>query len=208
MNKTLIIAAACSALSLGASVASAQTPYRFFRPLPVRVLAVPPPTATATSTTQPAQPRPGSLACSADENGAYARSTFVVLRGTARIASGTCGSPVSLPAGSYDVVLTLETALDRPSRTVRAHVPEDGRFHATASFATAILEVRFTSAGRDAAGIAVIRRDGREIGTLGSGIPARVSAGRYEVTARYRTAARSYTVDLVPEQRRALRAAF
>ena len=115
---------------------------------------------------------------------------------------------VSLPAGTYDVVVTLETALDRPSRTVRAHVPEDGRFHATASFATSILEVRFTTGGRAAAGLAVIRRDGREIGTLGSGISARVSAGRYEVMARYRTSARTYTVDLAPEQRRAIRATF
>jgi hypothetical protein len=178
----------------------------FTRPLPARVLTVPAPSTPSTSTR--AEPRSGSLTCRADENGAYARSTFVVLRGSDRVASGTCGSPVSLPAGAYDVVVTLETALDRPARTVRANVPEGGRIEATASFATAILEVRFTSGGRNAAGLAVIRRDGRTIGTLASGVAARVSAGRYEIAARYRTAERTYTVDLAPEQRRAVRAAF
>ena len=208
MKKTLFIAATCSALFLGASVASAQSSYRFFRPLPVWLLTAPAPIAAPSPAAQPAQPRSGSLTCGASENGASARGTFVALRGTERVASGTCGSPVTLPAGTYDVVVTLETALDRPSRTVRAHVPEGGRFHATASFATAILEVRFTSSGRNVAGIAVIRREGREIGTLGSSIPARVSAGSYEVTARYRTSTQTHTVDLAPDQRRALRAAF
>jgi hypothetical protein len=40
--------------------------------------------------------------------------------------------------------------------------------------------------------MALIRKDGRQIGTLGSGVTAHLSAGSYEVVARYRSQERRY----------------
>ena len=87
-------------------------------------------------------------------------------------------------------------------------VPLNGEGIARASFATSILEVVFTASGQSAQGTAILRRDGRDIGTLGSGVPVRVSAGSYQLVARYRTQERSFAVALTPGQRRSLRAAF
>jgi len=87
-------------------------------------------------------------------------------------------------------------------------VTADGLATARAEFETSILEVRFTADGRPAHGLAIVKKDGRVVGTLGSGVSGRVSSGTYEVVARYRTTDRSYTVPLAPGQRRAIRAAF
>src|SRR5690606_10182932 len=124
------------------------------------------------------------------------------------VASGSTASPIQLPAGTYDVTLTLDGALDRPTRSVRVEVPEGGMATARASFSTAILEVRFTQARPGVPALPTIRQGERVIGTLGSGVTARVSAGTYQIDARYRTEQRSYTVTLAPGQRRALSAAF
>ena len=35
--------------------------------------------------------------------------------------------------------------------------------------------------------MAIIRKDGKQVGTLGSGVAAHLSAGSYQVVARYRT---------------------
>ena len=78
-----------------------------------------------------------------------------------------------------------------------------------ADFATGLLEVRIQSKGRDTAGIAVIRRDGKQIGTLGSGVTAHLSTGSYEVIARYRTHERRFeNVAIQADQRTALNASF
>ncbi|HJL19107.1 MAG TPA: hypothetical protein RMH99_25815 [Sandaracinaceae bacterium LLY-WYZ-13_1] len=164
--------------------------------------------ATTRATPAPAPARPGRVSCRVDENGVPARATFALLRRGQTVASGECGRPVEVPPGVYVARLTLETALDRPQRTVRVRVPEGGGVTARASFATSILEVRFTDARRPVHGLAILRRDGRTVGTLGSRVSARVSAGTYQIVARHRTEERTYTVTLAPGQRRALRARF
>jgi hypothetical protein len=156
---------------------------------------------------EPAQP--GSMSCRVQENGVEARASFVLLRGGQTVATGDCArAPIEVPAGTYEAVLTLETAIDRPQRTVRLTVPSGGRARATASFSTSILEVRFTNDRAPVHGMAIIRRDGRTVATLGSRVSARISSGTYEIVARYRTEERTYTVTLAPGQRRALRASF
>jgi hypothetical protein len=40
--------------------------------------------------------------------------------------------------------------------------------------------------------MAIIRKDGKQIGTLGSGVPAHVSAGTYEIVVRHRSEQKSF----------------
>jgi hypothetical protein len=201
-------------LALGGSVAEAQIARvsPIYRPATLsvtRVAPLPQPAPTSTATTATTAPaRPGQLTVAVDENGAYAASTYQVRQAGRVIASGSSGSPIALPAGAYEVAITLETALDRPTRTVRVLVPEGGVATARASFSTSILEVRFTKDRMAVHGLATVRQGDRVIGTLGSGVTARVSAGTYEIEARYRTEVRSYSVTLAPVQRRALSAQF
>jgi hypothetical protein len=57
----------------------------------------------------------------------------------------------------------------------------------TADFPTGFLEVNIQSEGKKAAGMAIIRKDNRQIGTLGSGVSAHLTVGTYQVVARHRT---------------------
>lgn len=160
-------------------------------------------------TTVPREPaRSGSMTCRVEENGVVARASFQLLASGRTVATGDCGQPIDVPAGTYQAVLTLETTVDRPQRSVQLTVPSGGSARATASFSTSTLEVRFTKDRRAVHGLAEIRRDGRTIATLGSGVSARLSSGSYEIVTRYRTEVRRYTVTLAPGQRRALRADF
>lgn len=223
-NSSKLLAFVLSAgLLMGASVADAQFTYRSFRHAPQLYRATPTrvtprmqpmnqgPTRTMSRTEARPAPSPaqrGRVACGITENGAYAPGTIELRQGGPIVASGDCSQALDLPVGIYDATLTLTTALDRPQRTVRVTVTADGLATARAEFETSILEVRFTADGRPAHGLAIVKKDGQVVGTLGSGVSGRVSSGTYEVVARYRTTDRSYTVPLAPGQRRAIRAAF
>lgn len=228
-NLTKLLAFALFAgLALSGSAADAQYTLRTFRyspqatPYTVQPRQVAPPAqqwrpmtrgpSHAMTRTQP-EPTPapaerGRIACGITDNGGYAPGTIELRQGGAVLASGDCTVPLELPVGTYDATLTLTSALDRPQQTVRVTVTRDGLATARAAFETSILEVRFTANGQHAPGIAYVKRDGRVVGTLGSGVSGRVSSGSYEVLARYRTTDQVLQVDLAPGQRRALRAAF
>lgn len=189
------------ALLAAVSVAEA-TPPRF--QLPVRWLQV-----QALPQPQPAQQGPGTIACQIRENGGPASGTILVRQGGRQVADGSCASPLSLPAGTYDVTLRLDGALDRPEQTRRVTLGAGQTEQVSADFSTAILEVRITAEGRRAAGMAIITRNGERIGTLGSGVAGHVSAGTYDVVVRYRTQERRFDgVALARGQRRALSASF
>jgi hypothetical protein len=221
MRSFVALAALCGSLVLGGSAAEAQL--RLASPQPelrvqraispsvrsVRTLPRLPFLHRSTSPRPEAPARPGSMGCRVEENGVAAPASFALRQNGRTVASGRCGqAPVEVPAGRYEAVLTLETAIDRPQRTVSLTVPEGGRALATARFSTSIVEVRFTKDRAPVHGLAIIRRDGETVGTLGSGVSARISAGTYEIVARYRTEDRTYSVTLAPGQRRAVRAAF
>jgi hypothetical protein len=146
--------------------------------------------------------------CQVDENGAPAQARIDLSSQGRVVASGSCANPVAVPAGSYSATITLEGVLDRPTQTVQVTVPANGEGIARASFATSILEVVFTAGGQSANGTAILRRDGRDIGTLGTRVPVRVSAGSYQLVARYRTQERTFALTLAPAQRRSVRATF
>jgi hypothetical protein len=150
-----------------------------------------------------------SVLCEILENGQAASGTMVLLRGEAEIAQGSCGKALSVPPGEYVAVVRLDGALDGPEQRKPVTCAANKPAKVSADFATGLLEVKIRSQGRDTAGMAVIRKDGRQIGTLGSGVAAHLSAGTYEVVARYRTQQKSYaSVQIQKGERTVLDASF
>jgi len=138
--------------------------------------------------------RPGAqIACSVQENGLAATGTVRVAKGDATVHSGSCSGAIPLPPGAYAVVVGLDGALDGPEQTFNITVRPGGNETVTADFATGILQVRIESQGQQAAGMAIIRRGGTQLGTLGSGVTAHLSVGSYDVVARYRLKSQEFT---------------
>jgi hypothetical protein len=151
----------------------------------------------------------GKVECEISENGGTATGTVTVLAGEREVARSACGKTLTVPPGSYTAVLSLDGALDGPEQRKPLTVETDKVAKLKGEFATGKLEVRIKSQGKDTAGMAVIRRDGRQIGTLGSGVAAHLSTGKYEVVARYRAQQKAFS-DVTIEQGRhtVLEAAF
>jgi len=127
------------------------------------------------------------VTCSLTENGQAATGVISILKSESEIAAGACGHTLSIPPGEYAATLRLDGALDSPEQHQPLHAKANSLHTLKADFATSTLEVRVTSAGRRAAGIAIIRRDERQLATLGSGVSAHLSAGTYSVVVRYRS---------------------
>lgn len=139
----------------------------------------------------------GSVTCDVTENGEAATGAIVVTRDGAEVARGVCGKPLAVPAGSYTAAVALDGALDGPQRSQPVTVAAGATSHLKADFETGTIEVRIQSEGRRAAGMAIIRKDGAQIGTLGSGVSAHLSAGRYDVVARYRSQEKAFAAVVV-----------
>lgn len=151
----------------------------------------------------------GKVVCEVKENGKPATGTISLRKGETEIASGPCGKPLSAAAGQYTAVLGLDGALDGPEQQKPVTVAAGQSASVSADFATGTLEVRIRSQGRDTAGMAIIRKDGKQVGTLGSGVAAHLSAGSYQVVARYRTQQKVFeTVAIEQGKPTVLEAAF
>lgn len=156
-----------------------------------------------------AQAGSGKVECKVLENGEAASGTISVRKDGNEVAQGGCNQPLSVPAGSYSAVISLDGALDGPEQTQTVTVKAGAVARVTADFPTGILQVFIESAGKQAAGMAVIRRGGSQIGTLGSGVAAHLSAGAYEIVARYRTEKKDFdTAVLERGKRLVLNASF
>jgi hypothetical protein len=102
----------------------------------------------------------------------------------------------------------LDGTLDNPSKTTEVEVVAGKTAPVTIDFQTGVLEVRIEAKGQRGTGMVTVNRGSDRIGTLGSGVAARLSAGSYEVVVRLGGQERRYTVDLRPGQRRLVRAQF
>lgn len=139
-----------------------------------------------------------AVQCEIRENGEAASGTMVVLDGAGQeVAEGTCGKPLSLPPGSYTAVLRLDGAIDGPEQRQPLTVGKDAPKPLKADFATGTLEVKVTSESKAAAGMAIIRKDGKQIGTLGSGVPAHLSAGTYDIEVRHRASSKTLSAVVI-----------
>lgn len=133
-----------------------------------------------------AQAGKGRVICEITENGESASGTISLQKNGQEVASATCGKEAVVEVGSYTAVIRLDGALDGPSQTKSVSISANDKSSVKADFATGTLEVRIAAQGRRAAGMAIIKKNGTQIGTLGSGVAAHLSAGTYQVVARYR----------------------
>jgi hypothetical protein len=151
----------------------------------------------------------GKVACNITENGQPASGVISVQKDGNEVATASCGRELTVPAGNYVAALRLDGAFDGPEQRQNIEVKPGGTNKLNADFATAVLEVRITSGGRRAAGMAVIKRNNQQLGTLGSGVTAHVSAGAYRILVRYRGQEKDLgDVTLASGQRLSLDAAF
>lgn len=155
----------------------------------------------------------GAFRCTVLENGATGAASYRVMDGSQVVATGRCLSPASsLPAGDYRVIVSLDGMADRASRNMPLSVRDGRTSTIRAVFETARLTVTVMHDGRRIPGRAVLKKDGRVVASLGSGVYSRVTAGHYEVeiTTSYGSVRGSRTVslDLRPGQVRALNVPF
>jgi hypothetical protein len=151
----------------------------------------------------------GRVICEISENGESASGMISIQRDGQEVVAGTCGKELNVDAGSYTAVIRLDGALDGPSQQKSLAVSANGKASVKVDFATGTLEVRIASQGKRAAGMVVIKKNGSQIGTLGSGVAAHLSAGTYQVVAKYRSQEKSMgDVTIGPNQRLALDASF
>lgn len=136
----------------------------------------------------------GQISCAVAENGVPGTGTIrVAQKGGGVVHSGACAGAVAIAPGRYQVVVGLDGALDGPEQTFEVNLRAGGTEAVAADFATGILQVRIESEGQRAAGMAIIRRQGTQLGTLGSGVTAHLSVGTYEVLARYRLRSQEFS---------------
>lgn len=136
----------------------------------------------------------GQISCAVAENGTPGTGTMrIAQRDGAVTYSGACAGSVAAAPGRYQVIVGLDGALDGPEKTFDVTLRAGGTEAVTADFATGILQVRIESEGQRAAGMAIIRRQGTQLGTLGSGVTAHLSVGTYEVLARYRLRSQEFS---------------
>ncbi len=124
------------------------------------------------------------------------------------MGSASCGAALSVPAGPATAIIRLEGALDNPSQTKAIQVAAGKTTSVAVNFETGALEVRIEAKGGRGTGIVTVNRGSKRIGTLGSGVAARLSAGTYEVVVRLGGQERRYSVDLRAGQHRVVRAQF
>ena len=150
----------------------------------------------------------GQIECKVTDNGSPGRGTIVVEQGGRKVAAGSCSRPVSVAPGAYDATVRLDGVVDTPAKTVRVEVLEGKTAPVVVGFETASVEVRIEAKGQRGTAMITVNRGGKRIGTLGAGVPARLSAGSYEIQVRLGGQERRYAVDLRPGQRRVVRAQF
>lgn len=155
-----------------------------------------------------AEAQTGQIRCSVTENGAPARGTVAVEQSGRKVGSGSCGAVLSVPAGNCKVTVWLDGALDNPSKAVNVQVVAGKAAPVAVDFQTGVLEVRVETKGKRGTAMITVNRGSKRIGTLGSGVAARLSTGSYEVVVRLGGQEQRYTVDLRPGQRRLVRAQF
>lgn len=129
----------------------------------------------------------GRVHCEILENGNPAAGTFRLVKGGKTVAEGACSEPLDVSPGEYEAVLSLDGALDGPEQRQQVRVKRAEETGVRAEFATGTLVVRIRSGKRNAAGMVTIRKNGRTVATLASGVEGHLSAGTYDLEARYRT---------------------
>lgn len=129
----------------------------------------------------------GKIDCQITENGGSATGTVSLRQEGREVKKSSCSGSFTVESGSYTAVISLDGVLNGAEQRQAITVQVGKTTQVVADFPTGFLQVDILSKGKKAAGMAVIRKDSRQIGTLGSGVSAHLSAGTYRVVARYRS---------------------
>lgn len=148
----------------------------------------------------------GQVRCTVTENGAPAQGTIEITRDEVEGAAGPCGKTFTLKPGKWKTTVRLDGVLDNPSAQRDIVVVVGKTVPVVADFETGVLEVRVEAKNEPGTGVLTVYRGSKRVGTLGAGVPARISAGKYEIVVRYGGKERRYRVDLRAGQRRLIRA--
>jgi hypothetical protein len=152
---------------------------------------------------------PGKVDCAVTENGKATSGWFRLLEADKEIGKGSCGKPLDVPAGSYELVVGLDGAADAPEKRQRASVKSGQTATARASFETGELLVEVTRGGRR--GVATVRllKGSGTLATLSAGVASRVSTGTYAVEVESRGEKRRFdTVSVSSGERRVISVDF
>lgn len=150
----------------------------------------------------------GQVQCIVTANGAPATGTIAIAGPGAKETAGTCGAPIQMEAGRWKATVRLDGALDNPLKQVDVNVTAGKATRVSVDFEIGTLEVQIRAKGASGTGMVTVKRGSQRVGTLGAGVAAQLSAGKYEVTVQYDGREKRYAVTLQPGQRRVLRAQF
>ncbi|MBN1655172.1 MAG: hypothetical protein JXA30_15495 [Deltaproteobacteria bacterium] len=129
----------------------------------------------------------GRVDCRILENGESASGTISLRKDGSEVRKESCNGVITVEIGTYSAVVSLDGVLNGAEQKHSLTVRKGSTARVVADFPTGFLEVHILSEGKKAAGMAIIRKDNGQIGTLGSGVSAHLSVGSYQVVARYRS---------------------
>jgi len=147
--------------------------------------------------------------CEGMDNGSSAATTFRLLAGEQEIASGPCGLPRTIPAGSYEALFVLDGAIDTPLRREPIEAQLGQTAEVQINYETGELVVEVTRGGRRSVGMVRVLRNGKPIASVGAGSANRLSTGSYGIEVESRGENRRLeAVTIVRGERRVLVADF
>ena len=124
------------------------------------------------------------------------------------VAHGSCGTSLRARPGRYRAIVRLDGPIDQPLKTVAVSVRANRVAPVEVDFRTGTLEVRILAKGRSGTGMVTVKQGRKRIGTLGAGVAADLSEGKYEVVVTYEGQTRTFPIELRAGQRRLVRAQF
>lgn len=152
---------------------------------------------------------PGRVDCEVFENDKAASGSFRALAGTREAAKGVCGKGSDVAPGSYELEVTLDGAVDRPTKHENVTASSGQTARAIARFETGELVIDVKRGGQRTLAIVKLLRDKQQVASLTAGVASRVSVGTYSVEVDARGNTHSFgVVSVVRADRRELSVDF
>jgi hypothetical protein len=157
----------------------------------------------------PAQEQASVIGIAHDHGGATSGHVRVRDMKGDLIAEGRLGAPIVVPAGTALVTLLPDGFADHVEHVQRVELQPGDAAQVEAQIPSGVLEVRVRHEREPVFATVYLMRDGQEVGSVGSHVPWKASAGTYDLRIVY--GGESQTVEdvlLEPGVRRAVRVDF
>lgn len=152
---------------------------------------------------------PARIDCTVLENGHAASGWFKVLENGKELTKGSCGTPADVPAGSYEVVVGLDGALDAPERRERVQAKAGQIANVRAQFETGELLVEVTRGRRRSVASVRVIKGSAPLANASAGVAFRISVGTYKVAVESRGDKREFdAVTISARERRVISVDF